>query len=878
MPNLQQVYRDQCAAHNVKVNSIEKDLPTDGVLRTLDLSSTMVGPNGMKPFLEVIALCPDMESVVLKGQKLTSECVQEVVTALKGHPGVTSLNLSDNHCPLAGPAILDLVKNSTQILELDMTDCSIRPMFQKLVDLQLNKNKELAGIKVDSDLTKTTATKGGFCTFEEPFAKDDGGSDDDIFNVKATMVEPDGRPPSGGSGVASFGSFKDAPKQNMLRPGSSTRRDKRRPTVSAEVWRDEELDTYEAPKHDKPAEATKWLCEKLEHVHLFSHLDDRELMMAVDAMQKESHNMNAVVRRQGDDGSDSYSIIYAGECDSVAEETSRALKAGDSFGEVQLMYHQDETETVTVTSSELVCYSIERDHYRRILAKSSKAKRALYEGFLQNVNFLKGLTKSEHLHIADALKTTKLQATEHLIRYGEEGLWFYLIVEGTVEVIGRDAATKEPVKVCEFTVGDCVGELEFINNHVCVADVVAVGDVRAAKMNRKHFEMFMGPVVDLLKRTAASSDVYEYYRQTQGQDKQEGEQEAAFAADTQQDAGGDAGGFCAFGGDAANEDSGFGGFGVFQGADEPAPPPMPAARRRQTVSAEVITEDDINTFQPQVVPKDEKARDFLAAALERLGLFCHLEDFEIKQLTDAMEEMNYGKDETIIEEGNEGDVFHLVYNGEVVGVESATPDAVKEYKPGQHFGEVALMYAQPHGMTYKGGSHDVRTYTLDRNTYKHIMQKASMKKRAMYGEFLKNVGFLKSLSEHEVLHLADALKPASYRPGEHLINFGDDGLWFYIVVEGDVEVYGRDAEKQVKKVCEFTVGDCVGELEFINNHKCVADVVAKGPVRTAKMHRHHFEQCMGPIVDILKRAADALEKYEYYRETLQGKNAPVEST
>ena len=80
------------------------------------------------------------------------------------------------------------------------------------------------------------------------------------------------------------------------------------------------------------------------------------------------------------------------------------------------------------------------------------------------------------------------------------------------------------------------------------------------------------------------------------------------------------------------------------------------------------------------------------------------------------------------------------------------------------------------------------------------------------------------------------------------------------------QVLGRDSEMAEKKVCEFVEGDCVGELEFINNHKCVADVKAKGNVRTAKMHRHHFEMCMGPIVDILRRQADTGEVYEYYRQ------------
>ena len=54
-------------------------------------------------------------------------------------------------------------------------------------------------------------------------------------------------------------------------------------------------------------------------------------------------------------------------------------------------------------------------------------------------------------------------------------------------------------QVCTFHRGDRIGELEFIHNHRTVADVIAVGEVRAARLNRAHFELCMGSIVDLLK-------------------------------------------------------------------------------------------------------------------------------------------------------------------------------------------------------------------------------------------------------------------------------------------------------------------------------------------------------------------------------------------
>eukprot|EP01064_Diplonema_japonicum_P024324 TRINITY_DN3486_c5_g1_i1.p1 TRINITY_DN3486_c5_g1~~TRINITY_DN3486_c5_g1_i1.p1 ORF type:complete len:850 (+),score=228.64 TRINITY_DN3486_c5_g1_i1:58-2607(+) len=842
-------YRKLCVDHNVKVNSLVSSLPAGGdKLEVLDLTNTLVGANGVKPVIGLVQKCTDLHTLNLHGQRLTSEAAQEVVNALQAHPSLTALDLSDNHCPLAGPSILELVKKNTKLITLNITDCAVRPMFQKLIDLQLAKNdgKEYnageAKTAKEADTVQQAAVSTGATAHvvtpptNDPFAADDDDDDND-----------------------GFGSFDKQDtgqkKPDLLRPGSSTRRDKRRPTVCSEVWQDKEIDEFQAPIVSKPEEASKWLCERLEHVHLFSHLDDRELKMAVGAMEETKFKVGDNIRTQGEEGGDRYYVIYSGECDSIVDETVQAMKKGDHFGEVQLLYHQDETATIRVTSSELVAYSIEREIYRRILAKASKMKRKTYGGFLQNVKFLEGMTRTELLQLADALKAVRVKNGEQIISYGEEGQWFHLIIEGTVEVIGRDANGKN-IKVCEFTEGDCVGELEFINNHKCVADVLAVGEVRTAKMNRKHFEMSMGPVVDVLKRTAESSNVYEYYRLTQEEMSKPTEVPTEETPEEEEG------------------ESEFGGFGANPFNNDDAP--KPTRGRRQTVSAEVITEEDVESFQPNVVPKSNESKEFIATALERIPLFCHLEAFELQQLAMAMEEMKFEKDEVIIENGHEGDMFYLVANGEVQGI--TTDEEAVEYKSGQHFGEVVLMYSQPHQMTYKSASHDVVTYTLDRNTYKHIMQKASMKKRAMYGDFLKKVGFLKTCSDAELLQLADALKPSAYRDGEHLISFEDAGTWFYIIVEGKVEVWGRDSEMKEKLVCEFVEGDCVGELEFINNHKCVADVKAKDDVRTAKMHRHHFEMCMGPIVDILKRQADTGEVYEYYRQTLAGNNAPVTAT
>ena len=60
---------------------------------------------------------------------------------------------------------------------------------------------------------------------------------------------------------------------------------------------------------------------------------------------------------------------------------------------------------------------------------------------------------------------------------------------------------------------------------------------------------------------------------------------------------------------------------------------------------------------------------------------------------------------------------------------------LKEYKPGESFGELALLYNAPRAATIiaKG---DVELWSLDRYTFNHILKTAMQKKREKYDNFL----------------------------------------------------------------------------------------------------------------------------------------------
>eukprot|EP01059_Diplonema_ambulator_P012223 TRINITY_DN22455_c0_g1_i2.p1 TRINITY_DN22455_c0_g1~~TRINITY_DN22455_c0_g1_i2.p1 ORF type:complete len:519 (+),score=170.21 TRINITY_DN22455_c0_g1_i2:143-1699(+) len=514
MTNPRELYERRCRELDVKPNSALVDMlpTTDEELTELDLSNNMVGLKGLVPVLDVVKDCRKITTFSVADNQLTSPAAKEVGAKLMGHPTLTALDISKNHLPLGGEAMLELAKANQVLRKIDITDTHIRPLFTKLIEYQLKKNEK--GSDKITPLVITAEEKkemendeydfGNFCFGGDVTVQDEEPKDEDIDDDEKDDNESD------------MDEEEEARQAAMLRAMQAG--GARRKTVSSEVISKKDMTDFQAKVVLKEEADTKWLLNTLEDVHLFSHLEDYELKQAVDAMEVVKLEKGELAIEEGEEGS-RFIIIKQGTAEeSKAGNIIRTLNPNDTMGETDLLYSAPHPCSVSVTSDVLTGFCLDRNTYRHIVTKSSADKRQRYMGFLEKISFLKTMQTAELMQLADALKSTQYKAGEIIIEHGSPGMWFHIITEGVVEVIGRKEGEK--VKVCTFTEGECVGELEFINNHMCVADVIATEPgVRTAKMNRRHFEKVMGPCVDLLKRTADTSDVFQYYRETRKEEQ-----------------------------------------------------------------------------------------------------------------------------------------------------------------------------------------------------------------------------------------------------------------------------------------------------------------------------------------------------------------------
>jgi CRP-like cAMP-binding protein len=476
---LQACKQEGVKAPNPELVAFFRNHKTFDDIEEIDLSNNYVGNRGLLAVLDVVEHLSQFRFLNAADQKLYNSDLNEeavkgnavidrLVEVLKVHPKVNALDLSNNPISnYAGRKLLSLAQVNKRMCRIVVNDTRIDFELRNKITKQCEENtRNLWNAEQEtSDATDAVFGEGPSWVPTQ-------------MNADLTAL---------GGGRA------------------------RRQTVRVEGIDPEAAKNFVAPVHEKSTEEAEMICELLRHNVLFSFLSTKDIQTVAGAMYREEFVRDECIIESGQKNCCKLYVIQSGQADIIKEGQKVFLKTeGTAVGELELLYDTPAVASVKVCTERLVAWVLDRDTYRNLVMGSCIRRRETYVAMLANVPFLQGLDDYERTQVADALTTDEFEPGDYIIRYDEEGEWLYIIIEGNVEVIGRDAQGKE-TKVCDFTSGDHVGELEFLNNHRTVADVIAVTDVTTAKLNRRHFEMCMGPVMDILKRDSSSAK-YEYYQ------------------------------------------------------------------------------------------------------------------------------------------------------------------------------------------------------------------------------------------------------------------------------------------------------------------------------------------------------------------------------
>lgn len=318
----------------------------------------------------------------------------------------------------------------------------------------------------------------------------------------------------------------------------------------------------------------------------------------------------------------------------------------------------------------------------------------------------------------------------------------------------------------------------------------------------------------------------------------------------------------------------------FDGGSRPTSPPQLAqhkkqasnkafnpSRRRHSVSSESLDPTRLREqiSQLAIYPKDPEVSQTLYGVVSRAPMLRRMLDPEERALIVKAfaGPVIVQADEVIIRQGDVGDVFYLLEKGTVDvfvhAAEGGGERKVHSYHDGDTFGQLALMYNAPRAATCQAVT-DVKLWTLDRIAFKVIIAGAAMRKREIFSTFLKKVPILQSLTEMEVLTLADALTEERFEPNAVICKEKEPGDEFYLVSEGTAECYQRSADGSEHLVGSLGPGQYFGEIALLTTKPRQATVKATSHLKLLVTDRATFTRVLGPLQDALKRNMENYRK------------------
>lgn len=222
--------------------------------------------------------------------------------------------------------------------------------------------------------------------------------------------------------------------------------------------------------------------------------------------------------------------------------------------------------------------------------------------------------------------------------------------------------------------------------------------------------------------------------------------------------------------------------------------------------------------------------------LKTVTMFEKLNDITLRQIADVLKISEFQRNEKIIKQGEVGDKFYLIVNGNVSVTQNSLTGSARELVQlgaGKYFGELALISNEPRKANVIAID-DVICYTIDKQTFTSVLGTLKDAETESTGiTILKKVKILQGLSEKQLLTIVKCLETVNYSDGEEIIVQGDEGDKFYMIASGEVAVFVNHVE-----VAKLKNGSYFGEMALMNDERRNATITACGDVVCLTLNRN----------------------------------------
>jgi CRP-like cAMP-binding protein len=362
--------------------------------------------------------------------------------------------------------------------------------------------------------------------------------------------------------------------------------------------------------------------------------------------------------------------------------------------------------------------------YPKTPAQETMIRSALKGNFL-----FEGISEADIITFIEAAQVQPVNAGTAVIKEGDEGNFFYVVSEGSFQVIVGGTVQSMPLKS-----GAVFGELALLYNTPRAATIKAtcrstlfsierdtfryiIAQSSAAKHRRARdilskVSILEGLNEDQLDDLANSVEVSVFPANTTVFEKgaignifymvQDGQVKLSKLGDNFQDL-------------LLNQGMHFGERALMTGE--------PRSGSATTVTECHLMMIDRTLFEQKLGSiKDVLARNLAMVALTTTKLFANLSDHEKRSLTRSFTRATFAKGQAIVTKGEHGDKFFVLYTGKAQVLDESG-NKLKDLKTGDFFGESSLMNDSDVRTATVKATADCECYALGRDIFKQILTK-----------------------------------------------------------------------------------------------------------------------------------------------------------
>ena len=284
------------------------------------------------------------------------------------------------------------------------------------------------------------------------------------------------------------------------------------------------------------------------------------------------------------------------------------------------------------------------------------------------------------------------------------------------------------------------------------------------------------------------------------------------------------------------------------------------------LNSELLADNENNNINRQEQSGDlsEKFEKF-KEKIQTLYFFKYLTPFELNEVLSSFQTETFNEGDTIFKQGAKADKLYFIEKGEITCWKTMRPEDpmtfIKTYKEGDSFGELALMYDYIRNYTIIAKT-SVVLFSLDRKTYKNIVQGNIIRMRENYKNILEKVDILQTLTPEEISKILDIIEEREYKEGEDIVKQNANEDDFFILCNGKCHSEKiSDSGKAPQLLNKYELFEFFGEIPWFKLEARNYIVKADEDCNVLVISKKKFKRLVGTLENILKRKPEVYQKF-----------------